>query len=334
VTKQEFLNLLEQRLMVLNDEERADLLSEYEQHIKMKVQSGLSEEEAIADFGDPEELIRELLEAYHLNTTYQQKNPYTTKLIYYAKNCAHFLSSIFESLCQMRKRTLLQLFLRACAMLLFLGVLFCSGALFCSMLRSFLVYTLPFGGSIGRAFYALIELCLYIVYMAFSIYLIIFFIKRYVLIDYQPLKAPTLAHNPDADLDFSLNETKKHTNDIFNQILDKAAQSHERRQQVREQRLENGKESFHIPFPDISLTEMCIKVVLLCCRFIGFFFLLFAACSALGLIAGAATALVFVAMGYSIIGPFLVVLGCALLAIVVTLLLFQFVFQIKGGAKA
>ena len=70
MTKHEFLNLLEQRLIVLNDDERADLLNEYEQHIEMKMQSGLSEEEAIADFGDPEELIKELLEAYHLNTDY------------------------------------------------------------------------------------------------------------------------------------------------------------------------------------------------------------------------------------------------------------------------
>ena len=58
MTKTEFLALLEQRLMVLNDDERADLLSEYEQHIEMKVASGLSEEDAIADFGDPEELIK------------------------------------------------------------------------------------------------------------------------------------------------------------------------------------------------------------------------------------------------------------------------------------
>lgn len=70
MTKTEFLSLLEQRLMVLNDEERSDLLSEYKQHIEMKIQSGLSEEDAIADFGDPEELVRELLDAYHLNTSY------------------------------------------------------------------------------------------------------------------------------------------------------------------------------------------------------------------------------------------------------------------------
>lgn len=74
MTKTEFLSLLEQRLMVLNDEERSDLLSEYQQHIEMKIQSGLSEEDAIADFGDPDALIRELLEAYHLNTSYSPES--------------------------------------------------------------------------------------------------------------------------------------------------------------------------------------------------------------------------------------------------------------------
>ena len=54
--------------MVLNDDERADLLSEYEQHIEMKVASGLSEEDAIADFGDPEELIKELQNHVKVNT--------------------------------------------------------------------------------------------------------------------------------------------------------------------------------------------------------------------------------------------------------------------------
>ena len=79
MTKTEFLALLEQRLMVLNDDERADLLSEYEQHIDMKVASGWSEEDAIADFGDPEELIKELLDVYHLNPNYNPNIVYTAE---------------------------------------------------------------------------------------------------------------------------------------------------------------------------------------------------------------------------------------------------------------
>ncbi len=337
MTKTEFLNLLEQRLMVLNDDERADLLSEYEQHIEMKIQSGLSEEEAIADFGDPEELIKELLEAYHLNTDYQQKSPFATKITYYVKSCANFLSCTFESLCQMGGKNLFQLFLRLCGLGIFLGVLYTIGALFCNMLYGFLVYTLPFGESIGRTVYGLIELCLYLIYLSFTIYLLIFFIKRYVLIDYQPLEPPIIYQNRSSEPAFDFDdakayasEAKEHTSAMIHRMREKAALS-------KEQRMENNvqkepKEPIKIPFPDISLSELCMKVLIWCCRFVGFFFLLFAACSALGLIAGTATALIFVVMGYSIIGPFMIVLGCALLAVVVTALLFQFVFG-KGGAK-
>lgn len=340
MTKNEFLNLLEQRLMVLNDDERADLLSEYEQHIEMKIQSGLSEEEAIADFGEPEELIKELLEAYHLNTDYQPNYNFAARITYGVKSCAHFLSGTFESLCQMDKKSLFQAFLRLCGLGIFLAVLYTFGALFCSLLRSFLVYTLPFGGSIGQALYYLIELCLYLIYLAFTIYLIIFFIRRYILIDYQPLEPPKTYRSCSAepafnfDLDGAKNyasSAKEQAEEAIARMRVKAAQSKELR--LAEKQGAEPKEPFKIPFPDISLSALCMKVVIWCCRFAGFFFLLFAACSALGLIAGAATALVFVVMGYSIIGPFLVVLGCALIAVVVTALLIQFVFGI-GGAKA
>ncbi|MBQ5614808.1 MAG: hypothetical protein IIU81_00585, partial [Peptococcaceae bacterium] len=60
---------------------------EYTQHIDMKVASGLSEEDAIADFGDPEELIKELLDVYHLNPNYNPSAVYTTE--YAAQNNNH-----------------------------------------------------------------------------------------------------------------------------------------------------------------------------------------------------------------------------------------------------
>ena len=86
-----------------------------------------------------------------------------------------------------------------------------------------------------------------------------------------------------------------------------------------------------VPFPDIPLGELCMKIIVFCCRFIAFFFLLMAGCSSLGLVAASAAGIVFIVMGYQIIGPFLMVLGCALLSIVITGLLLQFVFGIVGG---
>ena len=41
-----------------------NILDEYAQHIDMKIQNGMSEEEAIGDFGPVKELAAEILEAY------------------------------------------------------------------------------------------------------------------------------------------------------------------------------------------------------------------------------------------------------------------------------
>ncbi|MEY8338846.1 DUF1700 domain-containing protein [Lachnospiraceae bacterium 62-35] len=70
MNKTEFLQCLEYRLKILNEKEREDILNEYEQHIQMRMKGGLTEEEAIKDFGDLEELLAEILDAYNVNPEY------------------------------------------------------------------------------------------------------------------------------------------------------------------------------------------------------------------------------------------------------------------------
>lgn len=71
MNKKEFLDVMEKRLSVLEAQEREDMLSEYAQHIEWKMQGGMSEEEAIEDFGDVDSLIAEILEAYHIDPSYR-----------------------------------------------------------------------------------------------------------------------------------------------------------------------------------------------------------------------------------------------------------------------
>lgn len=65
-----FLKELKRYLVVLNEGEQKDILDEYSQHIDMKMERGMSESEAIRDFGNIEELASEILEAYHVNPQY------------------------------------------------------------------------------------------------------------------------------------------------------------------------------------------------------------------------------------------------------------------------
>lgn len=71
MNKKEFLDVMERRLSVLEAQEREDILSEYEQHIELKMKSGMSEREVIEDFGDVDSLIAEILEAYHIDPSYK-----------------------------------------------------------------------------------------------------------------------------------------------------------------------------------------------------------------------------------------------------------------------
>lgn len=70
MSKDKFLTELEQKLHVLNEQERKDVLEEYAQHIDLKIENGQSEEDAVSDFGSPEALAAELLDAYHINCEY------------------------------------------------------------------------------------------------------------------------------------------------------------------------------------------------------------------------------------------------------------------------
>lgn len=70
MNKAEFIAELDSRIAVLAEDERRDILDEYEQHIDIKVMRGMSEEDAIADFGRMEELVADILEAYHVRADY------------------------------------------------------------------------------------------------------------------------------------------------------------------------------------------------------------------------------------------------------------------------
>ncbi len=72
MNKKEFLKELEKKLKILNDEERKDIIDEHRDVIEEKIKNGKSEEEAIADFGDVNDLAKEILKAYKLNPEYSK----------------------------------------------------------------------------------------------------------------------------------------------------------------------------------------------------------------------------------------------------------------------
>ena len=69
MNKIDFLKELQRRISVLDDVEQRDILDEYAQHIDTKTSKGMTEAEAIADFGPIDALVEELLGAYHVKAS-------------------------------------------------------------------------------------------------------------------------------------------------------------------------------------------------------------------------------------------------------------------------
>lgn len=73
MNKDEFLKTLEKELYVLSEKERNDIINEYKDTIEEKIKHGQDEKAAVQDFGDIDELVDGILEAYKINPEYTKE---------------------------------------------------------------------------------------------------------------------------------------------------------------------------------------------------------------------------------------------------------------------
>lgn len=67
MNKEQFIDYMNQHLLLIKEDERKDIIDEYINHIDEKVSEGMSEEEVIESFGDIDEMIKEILDAYNID---------------------------------------------------------------------------------------------------------------------------------------------------------------------------------------------------------------------------------------------------------------------------
>lgn len=98
MTKKEFLDKLRSKLEILNSDEVNDIINEYSEHIDEKVKSGVSEETAILEFGDFNELVTNILDAYKINKNYNKgESSFVNNLIDTTKNVFNKTIKIISS---------------------------------------------------------------------------------------------------------------------------------------------------------------------------------------------------------------------------------------------
>ncbi|MDR0310086.1 MAG: DUF1700 domain-containing protein [Acidobacteriota bacterium] len=94
MSKKEFLEKLAQKLKILNKEEVADIVNEYAGYIDNKIAEGKSEEEAVADFGNINDLVKEILSAYKLSEDYTPPEEFSSSRLF--DDTANFLNKSIE----------------------------------------------------------------------------------------------------------------------------------------------------------------------------------------------------------------------------------------------
>ena len=70
VKKKEFLRDLKKELVGIDEEDKEDIIKEYNDYIDEKISNGMTEEEAVLFFGDAKELAKELYKTYNLKTKF------------------------------------------------------------------------------------------------------------------------------------------------------------------------------------------------------------------------------------------------------------------------
>lgn len=95
MNKEQFIAYMNKKLAVIKEEERKDIIDEYINHIDMKVQEGISEEDAIQAFGDIDEMVKEILDAYNIDP--KQADSFEHKLNHWIDQAFVWFQNVLSS---------------------------------------------------------------------------------------------------------------------------------------------------------------------------------------------------------------------------------------------
>lgn len=301
MTKATFLARLNNRLQVLNKKEREDILNEYANHIDMKLAEGLTEDQAIAGFGDFDDLVEGLLEAYHVDPEFATEE--TDTIGGFIRRFGYFLEDTLEALMNLDRRAAGQLIAKG-VILLVIVLIIAGGleALF-SPLRGYL-YGYE-NNPVGVALISLTAALLGLLKLGVAVYAIYFLIKHYLLPTLEEADDPVddpapagLAASP-AGLD------------------DPDARAGRRAHRDQAARARQGADKND---PLIRLAYFTIKALVF------IFILLPALATMLSLFVVGALAIVGLAVGLPIWGPTLLVIGIGLLSLALVLLIWHVIY--------
>ena len=100
----EFLDKLESKIDALDESERKKIIKKYQKEIETKIKNGKTEEEAIEEIGNIDNIAKEICEDYHVNLV-NRKKTLQEKINSGIEECATFLAHTCEEVIDYTKKS-------------------------------------------------------------------------------------------------------------------------------------------------------------------------------------------------------------------------------------
>lgn len=123
MNKIKFEAFLRDKLAVLQQSEIDEIINEYLQHIDMRTAEGLSEEEAIKDFGDLNILVMEILDAYKIDTKHNEFEDFSNTFKKWLNKALDYINIIANSIMSRSGREIVSLIIEFILIIILLAAI-------------------------------------------------------------------------------------------------------------------------------------------------------------------------------------------------------------------
>lgn len=292
--KEEFIETLKKKLSILEEDEINDIIEEYSGYIDEKIKSGKTEEEAIKDFGDINELATELLKAYKINVENKDKN----NLNIVVEKVNSWMDAVIKFFSKKSGSEILRVIIEI--FLIILGICICKIP-FVMIKEIGRDIFLTFQNSFGRGLCNIWEFMIELVYLIFAVILFLKIVqKRYL------------------DLNLENEDVKEEKENKKESKTEKKA---EKEKTIKEKPQRKGLLDY--------LASLCIWFL----KFIGVWILFGIACYILGLGITVGISLYLIIQGVYYFGIYLTLLILMILGILSFILLFNWIINRKNNGK-
>lgn len=200
MNKEEFLTKLGKRLEILHPRTRKKVLSRYEKEIDKLIKEGMTEKDAVSSLGNMKDIVRSVLEEFHINTDYHDKEEFslTDFISALTKKTKEFLKNVFNGSIE----ELLNLVLKVIILLIVLAILHLPF----SLVKELVIYLLNYLPSVVSNIFIVV----WKIFIEFSYIIVSFLIVVSNLKNDLKYFKNLDQNNPESEVDLILRECNKY----------------------------------------------------------------------------------------------------------------------------